>query len=146
MCSDIPNPLRYMLALGVLSPKDKVRMDNASHVEGKQMKQELFLPDDYRPAEDEPFMNDRQKEYFKRKLTDWKQEIIQESQGTLNQLQEDTLHLPATKSLLLGSDAHWLWRANSSSCIAQKRAAPCSATHSAAACPAGAVGCSSASG
>ena len=32
------------------------------------MKPEVFLPDDYRPAEDEPFMNDRQLEYFKRKL------------------------------------------------------------------------------
>ena len=28
------------------------------------MKAEVFLPDDYRPAEDEPFMNDRQLEYF----------------------------------------------------------------------------------
>ncbi|MEL6782777.1 MAG: RNA polymerase-binding protein DksA, partial [Pseudomonadota bacterium] len=33
-------------------------MANASRIEGKQMKQEMFLPDDYRPAEDEPFMND----------------------------------------------------------------------------------------
>ncbi|MGD9294383.1 MAG: RNA polymerase-binding protein DksA, partial [Roseobacter sp.] len=32
------------------------------------MKQEQFLPDDYRPAEDEPFMNERQLEYFRRKL------------------------------------------------------------------------------
>ena len=38
------------------------------------MKQEVFLPEDYRPAEDEPFMNDRQLEYFRRKLLDWKNE------------------------------------------------------------------------
>ena len=31
--------------------------------EGAQMKAETFLPDDYRPAEDEPFMNDCQLEY-----------------------------------------------------------------------------------
>ena len=36
------------------------------------MKQEVFLPEDYRPAEDEPFMNDKQLEYFRRKLLDWK--------------------------------------------------------------------------
>ena len=50
--------------------------------------------DSYVPSEDEPFMSDRQKEYFRRKLLDWKQEIIAESQGTLTQLQEDNLHLP----------------------------------------------------
>ena len=37
--------------------------------ERAEMKAENFLPDDYRPAEDEPFMNDRQLEYFRRKLT-----------------------------------------------------------------------------
>ena len=50
--------------------------------------------DDYRPSNDEPFMNERQKEYFKKKLMTWKQEIIQESQDTLNNLQEDDNHLP----------------------------------------------------
>jgi RNA polymerase-binding transcription factor len=50
--------------------------------------------DEYRPSADEPFMNDRQKEYFRRKLMDWKQEIIRESQGTLNNLQEADNQLP----------------------------------------------------
>ena len=49
---------------------------------------------DYRPSDDEPFMNDRQKEYFKRKLLDWKDEILRESKGTLDQLQEESLQLP----------------------------------------------------
>lgn len=49
---------------------------------------------DYRPSTDEPFMNDRQKEYFRRKLLAWKHEIIKESQDTLNHLQEDDNHLP----------------------------------------------------
>ena len=39
--------------------------------------------DEYRPTEDEPFMNDRQKEYFKQKLLDWKEEILRESLGAL---------------------------------------------------------------
>ncbi len=50
--------------------------------------------DEYRPSTDEPFMNDRQKEYFRRKLMDWKQDIIRESQGTLNNLQEADNQLP----------------------------------------------------
>jgi len=52
------------------------------------------VTDMYRPSEDEPFMNDRQKDYFRRKLLDWKQDIIRESQDTLNHLQEDDNHLP----------------------------------------------------
>lgn len=50
--------------------------------------------DEYRPSNDEPFMNDRQKEYFKRKLINWKEDILRESQGTINNLQEDDNHLP----------------------------------------------------
>ncbi len=49
---------------------------------------------EYRPSEDEPFMNDRQREYFKRKLLDWRSDILRESKGTLEQLQEESLHLP----------------------------------------------------
>lgn len=50
--------------------------------------------EEYRPSEDEPFMNDRQKEYFKRKLLEWKQDILRESKYTLEQLQEDNHNLP----------------------------------------------------
>ena len=32
------------------------------------MKAEVIVPDDYRPADDEPFMNDTQLAYFRRKL------------------------------------------------------------------------------
>ncbi|NNE42504.1 MAG: RNA polymerase-binding protein DksA [Marinicaulis sp.] len=49
---------------------------------------------EYCPSEDEPFMNDRQKEYFKRKLLNWKQEILDESQSTIVNLQEDNTQLP----------------------------------------------------
>ena len=52
------------------------------------MKQEVFLPDDYRPAEDEPFMNERQTEYFRRKLLDWKQELLAGSRDTIEGLQD----------------------------------------------------------
>ncbi|MEZ5895050.1 MAG: RNA polymerase-binding protein DksA [Parvularculaceae bacterium] len=39
-------------------------------------------------------MNDRQKQYFRRKLLDWKADILRESKYTLEQLQEESLHLP----------------------------------------------------
>ena len=69
-------------------------MNNVSHVEGKQMKQEAFLPDDYRPAEDEPFMNDRQLEYFRRKLINWKSELLAGSKDTIEGLQDGTRNIP----------------------------------------------------
>lgn len=50
--------------------------------------------DDYRPSADEPFMNPRQQEYFRRKLIDWKEEILREAQGTLAQLQTESLREP----------------------------------------------------
>lgn len=58
------------------------------------MKAEVFLPDDYRPAEDEPFMNDRQTEYFRRKLQDWKADLLDESKHTIEGLQDGTRNIP----------------------------------------------------
>ena len=58
------------------------------------MKQEVFLPDDYSPAEDEPFMNDRQLEYFRRKLLNWKAELIEGSRDTIEGLQDGTRNIP----------------------------------------------------
>ncbi len=69
-------------------------MANISRIEGKQMKQEVFLPDDYRPAEDEPFMNDRQVEYFRRKLLNWKSELLAGSRDTIEGLQDGTRNIP----------------------------------------------------
>ncbi len=58
------------------------------------MKAEVFLPDDYRPAEDEPFMNERQVEYFRRKLLAWKAELLDESRQTIEGLQDGTRKIP----------------------------------------------------
>ncbi|MAN13823.1 MAG: RNA polymerase-binding protein DksA [Roseovarius sp.] len=58
------------------------------------MKAEVFLPDDYRPAEDEPFMNDRQVEYFRRKLIAWREDLLDESRSTVAVLQGDTRNIP----------------------------------------------------
>ena len=48
----------------------------------------------YRPASDEPFMNERQLRYFRRKLLGWKDSILREAQGTLAQLQTDSVREP----------------------------------------------------
>ncbi len=61
---------------------------------GSNMKAEVFLPDDYRPAEDEPFMNDRQMEYFRRKLLAWKADILEESRDTIEAMKESTRNIP----------------------------------------------------
>lgn len=49
---------------------------------------------DYRPTEDEPFMNPRQREYFRQKLENWKEEILKESRETLDNLQEESQNHP----------------------------------------------------
>ncbi|KQT03663.1 RNA polymerase-binding protein DksA [Bradyrhizobium sp. 147] len=48
----------------------------------------------YRPTDKEPFMNDRQKEYFRLKLLAWKDEILKESKLTLQALQEENVNHP----------------------------------------------------
>ena len=53
-----------------------------------------ILETSYYPNDDEPFMGDRQREYFKRKLTVWKHDILRESQGTLTTLQSENPNHP----------------------------------------------------
>jgi DnaK suppressor protein len=52
------------------------------------------LPNGYKPSYDEPFMNPKQLEYFKRKLLAWKEDILKESKETLQHLQEDSRKEP----------------------------------------------------
>lgn len=49
--------------------------------------------EEYRPSDDEPFMNERQQAYFRQKLLDWKNEILDQSKLTLEQLQGASLQL-----------------------------------------------------
>ncbi len=58
------------------------------------MKAETILDSEYRPAEDEPFMNERQLEYFRNKLVAWKHSILEESRGTIEDMQEGTRNIP----------------------------------------------------
>lgn len=58
------------------------------------MKAEAFPPDDYKPADDEPFMNERQVEYFRRKLLAWKAELLDDSRDTIEGLQDSARNVP----------------------------------------------------
>ncbi|HUZ66896.1 MAG TPA: RNA polymerase-binding protein DksA [Beijerinckiaceae bacterium] len=53
-----------------------------------------LIDEGYKPSEDEAFMNDRQREYFRRKLTAWKEEILRESRDTLTALQTENENHP----------------------------------------------------
>ena len=50
----------------------------------------IVLPADYRPSEDEPFMNELQRMYFRQKLLNWKEEIIRQTKETLAGLHEES--------------------------------------------------------
>ena len=51
---------------------------------------EIVLPDNYKPSEQEEYMNPMQLAYFKKKLLDWKNELIEGSQSTMQNLVEET--------------------------------------------------------
>jgi DnaK suppressor protein len=53
-----------------------------------------FIDADYVPSEDEPFMNERQKAYFRAKLVSWKSDILREARETLEILQQENANHP----------------------------------------------------
>lgn len=55
---------------------------------------DIVIDEGYRPTEDEPFMNERQREYFRRKLIRWKSDILKEAQETLATLQSENENHP----------------------------------------------------
>jgi len=52
------------------------------------------VPNGYRPTTKEPFMNPVQREYFKRKLLNWREELLKDSNETIRHLQEATTPEP----------------------------------------------------
>ena len=53
-----------------------------------------ILPPDYKPSEDEEFMNPVMIEYFRQKLINWRQELVSGSNETIQSMQEDNLQKP----------------------------------------------------
>jgi DnaK suppressor protein len=58
------------------------------------METKPLLPPDYRPSDEEVFMNPMQLEYFRRKLLAWRTELLKESNDTLQHLQEESFQEP----------------------------------------------------
>src|SRR6516162_9588639 len=48
----------------------------------------------YRPTDKEPFMNERQRDYFRQKLLAWKGDILREARETLQHLQDENQNHP----------------------------------------------------
>ncbi len=48
----------------------------------------------YRPSDKEPFMNERQRDYFRIKLLAWKDDILKEARDTLQHLQDENVNHP----------------------------------------------------
>ena len=58
------------------------------------VKSKEFFKQDYKPSEEEPFMNNKQTEYFRDKLLDWKKSILSESKDTIKGMKEETRNMP----------------------------------------------------
>ena len=56
--------------------------------------QKIILPKGYRPSENEEYMNPMQLEYFRLKLQNWREELLDESRETLNHLKEENWNEP----------------------------------------------------
>jgi DnaK suppressor protein len=55
---------------------------------------DTILENGYSPLDDEPFMNERQQEFFRQKLTDWKANILEGNRDTIEGMQEGTRNIP----------------------------------------------------
>jgi DnaK suppressor protein len=58
------------------------------------LRETMTILDDYRPSDNEPFMNERQLGYFRQKLLNWKDDILRESKETISHLQDENHILP----------------------------------------------------
>jgi DnaK suppressor protein len=54
------------------------------------MRPKKKIPEDYRPSDDEPFMSELQRAYFRRKLLTWRDEIMRSTKETLQHLQDES--------------------------------------------------------
>lgn len=58
------------------------------------MESTVILPPDYKPSHDEEYMNELQVEYFRQKLVNWKKSLVNQSEGTLEDLRQGGLNQP----------------------------------------------------
>jgi len=72
------------------------KAEQAEHDDGRKAAPNAAMSQDdgYRPSVEEPFMNERQQDYFRAKLIAWKEALLREGQGTLDTLQAEPLREP----------------------------------------------------
>ncbi len=61
---------------------------------GDIQEKDIVLAPDYRPSDAEPFMNERQRAYFRLKLIRWKEDILKEARDTIAALQAENENHP----------------------------------------------------
>ncbi len=76
-----------------VSTLTKKRNTNVSRVNNEN-KPEVQLPFNYKPSENEDFMNPNQAEYFRQKLLRWRSELLDEANQTIANLSTESLHRP----------------------------------------------------
>jgi len=73
---------------------EAMRLDNKKKSATTRNGDAILPEKDYRPSDKEPFMNERQREYFRKKLLDWKEDILREAKETLQHLQDENQNHP----------------------------------------------------
>ena len=65
------------------------------------MNSPTMLTSDYVPSEDEPFMNEKQLAFFRKLLVDWKNDLLEESRGTIENMKKETRNVPDLADLAM---------------------------------------------
>jgi RNA polymerase-binding protein DksA len=92
---DLSKRFRNIVAYRRESPReDQQTMTMRLFAEPTSMRGDPKIPDDYRPSEDEPFMSDHQRAYFRRKLLAWRVEILRATNDTRLHLHDESVQHP----------------------------------------------------
>jgi DnaK suppressor protein len=80
--------------VGVYKPAARGGEQRTQEQENREYAGMLAKNKSYRPTDKEPFMNERQREYFRVKLLAWREDILKEAKETLQHLQEENQNHP----------------------------------------------------
>ena len=83
-----PVPARTMAVAKAEPPKKSEGMKKKMAARVKVS--DIVLPPNYRPSEDEPFMSEMHRAYFRKRLIEWKDDILRQTRETLAILHEDS--------------------------------------------------------
>ena len=86
-------PARFR-ADATLRKTAETQLPDSAPIRTAPLKTQITLDPNYRPTDEESFMNDQQREYFRRKLIAWKEDILREAKETLAALQAENENHP----------------------------------------------------